>query len=703
MPTGDIHGDAGPHPAGAAGGGGGGIAAPYGRACTNCSRAKCKCILRPAGGACERCHRLNKTCQPSNPQKKPPWSRTAQLEEKLDGLVTLLRQSGGRPELVDMANISGVVGGGGVAGVAASASSSSQDEASGAVDGRYADRGSRDDGAGVAGAARGTSLPTPTQTASPEGTGYGDGDDFLPSPDEAEALFESFRGQNLRYFPFLHFRPTMTARELRSEKPFLWICIMTVASRVASQQLALGTRVRQIVGQKLLVENERSIDYLLGLLVVLGWANHQLGNKPFMCLFCQIAIGLVFDLGLNKDPVDGMNPFLCWKAAQERADREKNGSTAPASLFLKNQQPRTMEQRRAVLTCYMVTSNVASFLGKMDPLRWTPHMDECLQILDSHVTVPSDQALVALVRMQLLKEEAGRLSWRPEVTYDATDGLRTPPSISTAPSSPSKKSPSPPKQTPASTRPDVARLDILYACLHAVKAWFEHFFTLPPAAYYAIPFTFFAQLSQCVIALYRLTIFEDPVWDRTSVRNTIDLIATLDEVGDRFMRVCSEAGLNIDVEEGNAFAKAVKTIRGLRGNWESTLGPFLSQCVIALYRLTIFEDPVWDRTSVRNTIDLIATLDEVGDRFMRVCSEAGLNIDVEEGNAFAKAVKTIRGLRGNWESTLGPFVNPAGGGGGCGAGSWRGGAGGGGRGGGAGAVWDGFDGQPVVYGHLYAV
>ncbi|KAK2729073.1 C6 transcription factor [Colletotrichum kahawae] len=613
MPTGDIHGDAGPHPAGDAGGGGGGIPAPYGRACTNCSRAKCKCILRPAGGACERCHRLNKTCRPSNPQrkrsKKPPSSRTAQPEEKLDGLVTLLRQSGGRPELVDMANISGVVGG--PSGVAASASSSSQDEASAAADGRYGDRGNRDDGTG-AGAARGTSLPTPTQTASPEGTGYGDGDDFLPSPDEAEALFESFRGQNLRYFPFLHFRPTMTARELRSEKPFLWICIMTVASRVASQQLALGTRVRHIVGQKLLVENERSIDYLLGLLVVLGWANHQLGNKTFMCLFCQIAIGLVFDLGLNKDPVDGMNPFLCWKAAQEKADREKNGITTPASLFLKNQQPRTMEQRRAALACYMVTSSVASFLGKMDPLRWTPHMDECLQILDSHVTVPSDQALVALVRMQRLKEEAGRLSWRPEVTYDATDGSRTPPSmyVKLLQGQLQKILQNLPTELQSSDTiisqlhcaelsiqeialssktnacvpanlPDVARLDILYACLHAVKAWFEHFFTLPPAAYYAIPFTFFAQPSQCVIALYRLTVLEDPVWDRTSVRNTIDLITTLDEVGDRFMRVCSEAGLNIDVEEGNALAKAVKTIRGLRGNWESTLGPFVNPATAA--------------------------------------------------------------------------------------------------------------------------
>lgn len=121
--------------------------------------------------------------------------------------------------------------------------------------------------------------------------------------------------------------------------------------------------------------------------------------------------------------------------------------------------------------------------------------------------------------------------------------------------------------------PDVARLDIYYACLHAVKAWFDHFLTLPPAAYYTTPFLTFSQLSHCTIALYRLSVLEDPVWDRASVRSTIDLIATLDEIGDRFMRVCSEAGLNVDVEEGNAFAKAVKTIKGLKGTWEASMAP----------------------------------------------------------------------------------------------------------------------------------
>ncbi|GJC94544.1 Zn(II)2Cys6 transcription factor [Colletotrichum higginsianum] len=331
-----------------------GIAAPYGRACTNCSRAKCKCILRPVGGACERCHRLSKTCQPSNPirrrSKKPPSSRTAQLEEKLDGLVTLLRQSG-RPDLpadlgVDF-NIPGVIPSSSSTATAKAVREPSSDMRRSS---EFFSASSRGDGGNDR--TRADSLPTPTQTASPEGPGYGD---ELPSPDEAEALFEAFRGQNLKYFPFLNFRATMTAQELRAERPFLWICIMTVASRVSSQQLALGQRVRQIVSQKLVVENERSIDYLLGLLVILGWANHQLGNKPFMCLFCQIAIGLIFDLGISRDPLDGLNPFLCWKAAQERATQEKTGVVCP-TLYVKSQMPRTMEQRRAVVAGYLVTS-----------------------------------------------------------------------------------------------------------------------------------------------------------------------------------------------------------------------------------------------------------------------------------------------------------------------------------------------------------
>ncbi|KAK1705618.1 uncharacterized protein BDZ83DRAFT_543546, partial [Colletotrichum acutatum] len=182
----------------------GGIAAPYGRACTNCSRAKCKCILRPVGGACERCHRLGKSCQPSNPirkrSKKPPSSRTAQLEEKLDGLVTLLRQSG-RPNLSSDLGVDIHLSGGSVSSSSTSAAATAAAEAARRQSSEMGDMHGAGGGVGGGGFEsaqhfgkgdrrdRGASLPTPTQTASPEEPGYGD---ELPSPDEAEALFEAF-------------------------------------------------------------------------------------------------------------------------------------------------------------------------------------------------------------------------------------------------------------------------------------------------------------------------------------------------------------------------------------------------------------------------------------------------------------------------------------------------------------------------------
>jgi hypothetical protein len=83
----------------------------YGHACSNCVKAKCKCIPREGRG-CERyisnefqvwglhelilnrCHRLSKSCQPATFVRKAGSQRTArksQLEDKLDSLVTLLQ------------------------------------------------------------------------------------------------------------------------------------------------------------------------------------------------------------------------------------------------------------------------------------------------------------------------------------------------------------------------------------------------------------------------------------------------------------------------------------------------------------------------------------------------------------------------------------------------------------------------------------
>lgn len=42
----------------------------------------------------------------------------------------------------------------------------------------------------------------------------------------------------------------------------------------------------------------------------------------------------------------------------------------------------------------LIKDSVSSFLQKIDTLRWTSHMDECLQVLDERKEYPSDEGIV---------------------------------------------------------------------------------------------------------------------------------------------------------------------------------------------------------------------------------------------------------------------------------------------------------------------
>lgn len=70
---------------------------PFGKACASCYKAKCKCIAHPDGPGCQRCHRLNKTCQPSGSvrrqtviDKQNLKAQISELSKKLDGLTERL-------------------------------------------------------------------------------------------------------------------------------------------------------------------------------------------------------------------------------------------------------------------------------------------------------------------------------------------------------------------------------------------------------------------------------------------------------------------------------------------------------------------------------------------------------------------------------------------------------------------------------------
>lgn len=92
-----------------------------------------------------------------------------------------------------------------------------------------------------------------------------------PSPLDAKQYLTTFRTQKSKYFPFVYISPATTAHQLRHERPFLWLCIMTVSSRSISQQQALGSKVRHQLWEKMVLQSEQNIDLLLGLLAYIGW------------------------------------------------------------------------------------------------------------------------------------------------------------------------------------------------------------------------------------------------------------------------------------------------------------------------------------------------------------------------------------------------------------------------------------------------
>ena len=289
----------------------GGTPAPYGRACVNCARAKCRCIYRTADASCERCavprgrpisglgltwgrcHRLKKHCEPSVTVRKrnarrQVGSRTAQLEEKLEDLVSLLRNHGTASKPAAATT---------TASVAATHERSPLDLwMSNTPDPSH---GSPSETA-AAGDSVGRNHPNPAaRPRSPLGpqtpaaifnSAFRPGlfnhqstvavpissmiqYPWMPATQrQAEEQLALFRDRYLLCFPCIYLPPAMTSEQLREEKPFSWFTIMMMSCQTSSVQFGMGALWQKIVSQKIIIEHEKSIDLLQGMVIFLAWS-----------------------------------------------------------------------------------------------------------------------------------------------------------------------------------------------------------------------------------------------------------------------------------------------------------------------------------------------------------------------------------------------------------------------------------------------
>ncbi|KAK7959813.1 uncharacterized protein PG986_004667 [Apiospora aurea] len=498
---------------------------PYGKAsqcpaaCSSCAKSKCKCVNRPDGRGCVRCRRLNKPCVPGEyarkaaAQKNNPVGRIAQLESKLDELITALGT--GRVASLDVSTPALAVGG--------STGQTASSVSGGATVGFITPL-----------AVPSTTTTTPPSRLLPPSADLLSAVDFPP---DAEDCLHSFSRRMLKYFPFMC--PPTDLAWVRRERPFLLLCICAAASRSAPIRLDLGNRIKQIVADKLILGSHGtvSIDILLGLLTFLAWGHDTLlkGGINSFSRFTQLAMMVVFELRLNRPPTQETNMLSINKDNTSSSSGSSTHSSEP-STSLRGQAEHTLEERRAML-------GISSYFGQIDALQWTPYMQESLVVLDHSKECATDESFLHQIRLQLLAREIESIRHRTAPLHSFyLKAFRS--------SLDSAKSSIPPNlQSDAillghvyfaelsilelalsQETPSTQRVDCLYTCLRVVRAAIDNFLALPPAENPAKPFPCFVHQARYIKAAVNLSTLEDPAWDKGLARQTVDVLQFLDQV-----------------------------------------------------------------------------------------------------------------------------------------------------------------------------
>jgi hypothetical protein len=254
---------------------------------------------------------MNKLCQPSPPVrrrrtlKKPSAHETSKLEEKLDGLVTLLKSStNGVPGIVNPTLVNSLSEGSGPANHEHAHGSIAT---SGVGYGEYTDR-SR---SGLPG-----SNYTPITSSSSKSSPLNNLNlhpvlqpALEPSPEDAESYLNKFRNDFVKHLPFIVIPLSITAHQLRQDRPILWVSIMTVASSNSTQQISLSKEVRGILAKEAFIEGTRNMDLLLAILVYATWYEKSPELSASISSDLKKFVGLILPHGLGTGAFISENLF----------------------------------------------------------------------------------------------------------------------------------------------------------------------------------------------------------------------------------------------------------------------------------------------------------------------------------------------------------------------------------------------------------
>ena len=192
-----------------------------------------------------------------------------------------------------------------------------------------------------------------------------------------DILFDRYQRLMAPHMPFVVFPAGTDVSSLVSKKPFLLQAIKTVAffHDTAAQQIMVKNLIREI-SERVLINGEKSLDLLQGMLVIGNWYNPHLFAPPSHTVLLHLTMALTHDLDIDRAP------GFCEKAALMAAS-QAHGVPQPAKVV-------TNDERRAVLGTFYLTSQIFTSFRKIDNLNWTPWHTACAEVLTQAREYESD-------------------------------------------------------------------------------------------------------------------------------------------------------------------------------------------------------------------------------------------------------------------------------------------------------------------------
>lgn len=128
--------------------------------------------------------------------------------------------------------------------------------------------------------------------------------DAPPPPDTDDVALDLYKTQLQPLYPFVIIPANITAAHLRSIRPFLMSSIRMVTSfRSLRSMRAQMYVLKKHISDYMLIRSERSMDLLLGLIVILGWYQYHCFTHAQLHNLLSLAISLIGEMGLSRHPI----------------------------------------------------------------------------------------------------------------------------------------------------------------------------------------------------------------------------------------------------------------------------------------------------------------------------------------------------------------------------------------------------------------